>query len=429
MKKLFRILLRQHVGNPSIPLVKIGNNIEQGELIASLNGLGSNLHASVCGRVAEVSGQAIVIEAYEEQQKNYKPLSRKGDLIDVIKDAGIVGMGGAGFPAHVKFAADLSGGLVIANGVECEPVLAHNVKQLTDHPELIYKGLLYAMQAVNANKGIFAVKGKNRRAVEALRDVIKDRDIAIAELPDIYPMGEERAIVREILGARLAPDQLPAAARAVVSNVETLARVAEAVDFNKPVISKHVTVAGRLKNGVEPQVFLDVPIGARIGDLIEAAGGIAGEYGEIIMGGPFTGKSVSLDDVITKTSGGILVTIPFPHESRKMGILVCACGASEARLREIADRMGSPVAGVEFCKQVVEIRGNLKCENPGNCPGQAEKVLKLKKSGAEVLLISNCTACSNTIMGIAPKMKLSVYHHTDHVLRTVNHSLVRRLKS
>ena len=91
--------------------------------------------------------------------------------------------------------------------------------------------------------------------------------------------------------------------------------------------------------------------------------------------------------------------------------------------------MGAEVVSVQACKQVVDVRGTMKCENPGNCPGQAEKVIKMKKAGAEVLLVSNCSDCTNTVMGVAPKLGLPVYHHTDHVLRSVNHVLVRRLKS
>lgn len=428
MQRLYHILLRQHIGKPDIPIVKVGDRVEKGTLIAIPSGLGSNIHASVSGIIKEVNEKEIIIEADEVQKDTFKPLDDKDTIIELIKEAGIVGMGGAGFPTDVKMNIDLNGGVVIANGVECEPLLSHNIKQMTEHPELIYSGLRYAMKAVNASKGIFAIKSKNREAISAIKNVIKDDNITISELPDMYPMGEERAIIREVLGKLLKPDQLPLEANAVISNVETLSRIAEAVELKRPVISKHITVVGKLKKGYEPQVFMDVPIGTTIRELIEAAGGIDGEYGEIILGGPFTGHSVQLDDVITKTSGGIIVTMPFMKESRKMGLLVCACGGNEARLREIAENMGAPVVGVQRCKQATEIKGNLKCEDPGNCPGQAEKILNLKKSGAEVVLISNCSDCTNTVMCVAPKLKMPVYHLTDHVMRTVNHPLIRRLK-
>lgn len=429
MKKTYRIALKQHIGAVSTPLVKKGDTVEKGMLIATPNGLGANIHASVTGRVLAVTDKEVIIEADELQPDTYRPLDATGSIVDIIKAAGIVGMGGAGFPTHVKMNIDLEGGIVIANGVECEPILAHNIKQLVETPEFAYAGLKYAMQAVNASRGIFAIKAKNAQAIKSLKAVIDDERISIFELPDLYPMGEERAIIREVLGTLLSPFELPSAAKTVVANVETLARIAEAVDLKKPVTTKNITVAGHLKSGRDAQVFMDVPIGTPIRELIEAAGGVGGDYGEIVLGGPFTGQSAAIDDVITKTSGGILVTVPLPQERRKMGLLVCACGATETRLRELAKKMGSEVVGVESCKQVVDVRGTMKCENPGNCPGQAEKILKLKKSGAEVLLVSNCSDCTNTVMGVAPKLKLPVYHHTDHVLRSVNHRLVRRLKT
>jgi Na+-translocating ferredoxin:NAD+ oxidoreductase RnfC subunit len=162
-------------------------------------------------------------------------------------------------------------------------------------------------------------------------------------------------------------------------------------------------------------------------ELVNMAGGIDGVYGEIIMGGPFTGKSCALDDVLTKTSGGIIVTMEFITEKRPLGLLVCACGANGIRMREIAGKLKATVVGVQKCKQAQEVKGVLKCENPGNCPGQAEKILELKKAGAQAILCGNCSDCTNTVMCAAPKLKMAVHHATDHVMRTVGHPLIRRL--
>ncbi len=428
MSKLYQLRLQQHIGAPCTPVVAVGDQVERGQLIATPPKLGAKIHASVKGKIVSVTETEIAIEAADEQPDTFVPIS-EGTIVEMIGEAGIVGMGGAGFPTHVKMNIDLQGGVVIANGVECEPLLKHNVKQMKEQAAAMYRGLKYAMEATRAAKGIFAVKAKNKDAVAALNAVIDDPRIEVKTLPDMYPMGEERAIVREILGVVLAPDQLPSAAQAVISNVETLVKICEAVELKKPVLSKSLTVVGQLKNGRQSMVFENVAIGTPIKDLIEQAGGIDGAYGEIIMGGPFTGQSVDLDAVVTKTSGGIIVTMPLPNERRKMGLLVCACGANETRLRELADKMGAPVVGVQRCKQVMDVKNAIKCENPGNCPGQAEKILKLKKDGAEVVLVSNCSDCTNTVMGVAPKLKIPVYHHTDHVMRTVGHRLVRRLKT
>ena len=171
---------------------------------------------------------------------------------------------------------------------------------------------------------------------------------------------------------------------------------------------------------------MDVPVGTSVRELIEMSGGIDGEYGEIIMGGPFTGKACDLDDPITKTTGGIIVTQPFEDlKGEKMGLLVCACGGNEERMQDLAKKMNAEVVCVQKCKQAADVKGNLKCENPGNCPGQALKVMNIKKAGAKHILIGNCTDCSNTVMGSAPKMNVEVHHQTDHVLQTVGKDVIR----
>ena len=286
------------------------------------------------------------------------------------------------------------------------------------------------MEISNAGKAIFAIKKKNEKAVQALKEALKAEDnISIHLLPDIYPMGEERAVVRECLGIELPPTDLPLAAKSIVINVETLARITEAIEERKPCFSKNLTVIGKLNGGNEPHVFKDVPVGTSVSDLIERAGGIDGEYGEIIMGGPFTGKATTLEAPITKTTGGIIVTIEFPDlHGATMGVLVCACGGDEARMRDIAQKMNANVVSVARCKQAAEMKnGALKCERPGNCPGQVKNSMQFKKDKCEYIIIGNCSDCSNTVMGSAPKMGLKVFHQTDHVMRTIGHPLYRYL--
>jgi proline reductase-associated electron transfer protein PrdC len=425
-----KILLKQHIGAPCLPVVKKGGLVRKGTLIASASGLGADIHASVSGKIADVTSDYIEIARDASQPEAFEPIPDTGGIVDKVRAAGLVGMGGAGFPTHVKLGTNLNGGVVIANAVECEPLLKHNIRQITENPEKIRQGMLLAMQATSAGRGIFAIKSKNQGAMAAFRGVLQKSDnINISERPDLYPMGEERAIIRETLGGMLGTDQLPSAAGAVILNAETLSRIAEAVLELRPVISKNLTVVGKLKSGRESVTFMDVPIGTPVRELIDRAGGIddSSPVGEIIMGGPFTGKSTSLDGVVTKTTGGIIVTMEFLREKRPLGLLVCACGANEERLREIAAKMGAQVVSVQKCKQAAESRGALKCENPGNCPGQAEKIMELKKSGAQAILCSNCSDCTNTVMCVAPKLKMPVYHSTDHVMRTVGHALVRRL--
>ncbi|MEG0228033.1 MAG: proline reductase-associated electron transfer protein PrdC, partial [Lachnospiraceae bacterium] len=322
-----QILLRQHVGAPCAAIVKAGDRVEKGTLIAEPTGLGANIFSSVYGVVENVMEDRIIIEPDEEQKEEFV-LIAEGSKMDMVKAAGVVGMGGAGFPTGVKLGADLKGGYVLVNAAECEPGLAHNVKQMEENIEMTIRGLKYCMEMSNASKGVFAIKAKHAKTVEIIREAIKGEDgISIHLLPDIYPMGEERAIVREVLGKLLDPTQLPSAADAIVVNVETILRVAEAIELRKPCFSKNLTVIGKLNGGNEPHIFMDVPVGTSVGELIERAGGIEEPYGEIVMGGPFTGKSVTEDAPITKTTGGIIVTVEFPDlHGANVGLLVCACG-------------------------------------------------------------------------------------------------------
>lgn len=419
-----KILLRQHVGAPTEPVVKVGDKVEKGTLISKPTGLGANIFSSVYGIVNQITNDAIIIEKDDNQPEEFVKLEGE-DKLQLIKDAGIVGMGGAGFPTAIKLGTKVK--YILVNAAECEPLLHHNVDQMVDNTDMTIRGLKYVMEICGAEKGIFAIKAKNEKAVDALVKGTKDdNSLDIHLLPDIYPMGEERAVVREVLGILLQPTDLPSVADAVVINVETLLRVAEAIELKKPCFSKNVTVVGKLNGGVDPHVFMDVPVGTSVRELIEMSGGIDGEYGEIIMGGPFTGKACDLDDPITKTTGGIIVTKPFEDlKGEKMGLLVCACGGNEERMQDIAKKMNAEVVCVQKCKQAVDVKGNLKCENPGNCPGQALKVMNIKKAGAKHILIGNCTDCSNTVMGSAPKMQLEVHHQTDHVLQTVGKDVIR----
>ena len=448
-----QILLRQHVGAPCEAIVKAGDKVEKGTLIATPTGLGANIFSSVYGVVEEVTADSIIIKPDDEQKDEFVPI-KEGTKLEMVKEAGIVGMGGAGFPTGVKLNINLAEtpmaeldpeinpelpadfklehSYILVNAAECEPGLEHNIQQLEEQTDKVIRGVKYCMEITHADKAIFAIKNKHNNAIKILDAALKSEpDISIHMLADIYPMGEERAVVRECLGVNLTTTQLPSAARSVVVNLETAAKVAEAIDERKPCISKNMTVRGKLNGGNGAHVFMDVPIGVSVGEMIEKAGGIDGVYGEIIMGGAFTGKSTDLDAPTTKTTGGILVTGEFPDlHGANVGILVCACGGSEERMREIAAKMNGNVVSVCKCKQAIENKPGapLKCLRPGNCPGQVKNNLQFKKDNCEYIIIGNCSDCSNTVMASAPKMGLKVFHQTDHVMRTIGHPLYRTLK-
>ena len=383
------IPLKQHVGGPCQAIVNVGDHVKRGQLIAVPAGLGANIHASLSGVVEEITEMDIVVKLDKEQTDDYVRLEKTDDYLQKIKDAGIVGVGGAGFPTGIKFSTKIPGGYVIANAAECEPILGHNVKFMEEHPEVVVRGLKYIMELTDAKEGYIAIKTKYRKALLALGKACKNEpNISIKILPNMYPAGDERVIVRETLGVILQPGQLPLEANAIISNVETIKHVVNAIEDDKPLIDKDLTVGGRVQN---PSIFLDVPIGLPISVFIERAGGYINPHGEIVRGGPFTGRPAQEDEPINKTTGGLLVAMPYPQEREKVGILICECGAQEERLRQIADGMGAEVVSVQMCKRMKpDKNGRLRCELPGICPGQAEKVLKMKKDGAKAVIAGTC---------------------------------------
>jgi len=414
----FSFSLHQGRCQPSVPIVKVGNEIAKGQKIAVSAGMGANLHSSVSGIVSKISADAIDMDLLPRQPEEPLKIPPFEDFLFRIEEAGVVGAGGAGFPAHLKYSVKIKGGILIANGAECEPLHHHNLMQLENDPASVIKGLQYAMRITGAARGVIAIKEKHTRAREILQAALgKERRIRVELLPDKYPVGEERALIREIFGLELAPGEIPFKRGFLVSNIETLANMRNAIDFRYPVIAKRLTLAGRIGGEPGRRIALNVPIGRRIGEILEDHGGVLDDHGEIIVNGPFMGTRADLSMPVDKITNSLLITEPFPSIKKDFGLLSCACGGGEHRLRQIVDSMGGWVTASEKCKQVIETETGVKCEKPGHCPGQTEKVLNLKKSGAEALMVGTCTECTQTVMEIAPKLGLEVIHQTDHVLK------------
>ena len=394
MKKIiYRIFLKKNIEKINNLKVKVGDEVFKGSVIGACDNeeISADIHSSVHGRIVSVTEDYLDIEKLFDETEKYIEITGNSNL-ELIKNAGIVGMGGAGFPTHIKLSKFLDkDGILIINGAECEPILSHNIKRIEEDCDRILKGAIYAAQVIKASKIVVAVKEKHKKAIEILKDSIGNRNIELHLLKDLYPMGEERAVIREVTGNLLLPNDLPYKADTAVINVETALRIQEAIDYRKPVITKDLTIAGEINNEKRIHVLKDVPIGMKVEDILNNLNGIKKEYGEIILGGPFTGKRGNINSYITKTTGGIIVTSPFFNDKRKAGLLVCACGAGKERLQEIANSMDAEVVAHEYCKQAIKVKGTYKCENPGKCPGQAQKVLNLKKQGAEILIISNCS--------------------------------------
>ena len=390
MKKIV-LPLKQHVGGPCQPVIRIGDSVQRGQLIAVPHGLGANIHASYSGTITEVTDTCIVMDADSRQDFTlYVPIPASETKLEMIAAAGVVGAGGAGFPTAVKLKTEIPTGVFIANAAECEPLLCHNIKQVEEHADQLVRGIKYCMEITKAPKAYIAIKPKHKKAVIALiKAVLHEPDIDIYRLPDMYPAGDERVIVREVMGIELEPGQLPGTVGACIDNVETIKHVAEAIEDRKPAIDKDLTVSGRVQR--KESVFVNVPIGTTAGELIERAGGYIEPHGEIVVGGPQTGRAGTEDSLVAKNCGAFLVAMPFPQEKRDVGILICECGGSEERLTHVAEYMGARVVAREMCKRMVEVNGRYRCGLPGVCPGQAEKVIALKRAGAQVLVVGTCS--------------------------------------
>ncbi|MCI1747611.1 MAG: proline reductase-associated electron transfer protein PrdC [Acidipropionibacterium sp.] len=357
--------------------------------------------------------------------------------ISAIRQSGLVGMGGAGYPTWKKLAKSYS--VVIANAAECEPLLEHNVARLETDSDRVVSGLVLAMKIVGASRGIVAIKSKNTDALDALTASVRTFNdahpsgplLSVSLLEDRYPVGDARAVVRDVLGTLIAPTAHTSSVDALLLNVETLLRIHEVLLENRPVATKDITVAGLIDgSGYEHDtslVLYDVPIGTTIRQVLDALHiATPGPDDQLLLGGPYMGDAARLDDPIAATSGGIMIAGPELRDRGPVGIIVCACGASQDRLTAIVDAEGAQLAGTVTCKNVVTLPdGRLKCANPGICPGQAQAVLALKKQGAASLLISHCTDCTNTVMQIAPKLGMRVHHATDAYLRAGGEHLIR----
>ncbi|EGW35901.1 4Fe-4S dicluster domain-containing protein [Desulfosporosinus sp. OT] len=227
----------------------------------------------------------------------------RDEIVAAVKAAGVVGAGGAGFPTHVKINASVE--IVIANGAECEPLLRADQQLMAKLSTKLILGLKTVMLATGARQGYIGLKRKYEEAVSNLQRDIKEMgetSIQLFFLPDIYPAGDEQVLVHEVTGKIVPEGGIPLQVGVVVSNVQTLVNVANALE-GKAVTDKYVTIGGAVKK----PVTLKVPIGIKVQELINIAGGAVVEPYAVIDGGPMMGKVIDPNSPVTKTTGGILV--------------------------------------------------------------------------------------------------------------------------
>ncbi len=313
----------QHIGAPASPVVAVGDRVLKGQMIAEAGGfVSAPIYASVSGKVKAIAPHlnptggtvnSIVIEndgEYEEvEYPAVKPLDEmtKEEILNTIGNAGIVGMGGAGFPTRVKLSPKEPDKIdyIIANCAECEPYITADYRCMLEIPEKLVGGMKIILKLFDNAKGIFGVEDNKPDCIEKLRELTKDEPrIEVLALKTKYPQGGERQLIYATTGRAINSAMLPADAGCVVDNVATIISIYEAVAEGRPSMERVTTVSGDAVN--EPGNFR-VPFGLNQAELIEAAGGYKSEPEKVISGGPMMGFSMfTLDVPITKTSSSIL---------------------------------------------------------------------------------------------------------------------------
>ena len=314
--------LSQHIGAPAVPVVAKGDHVLTGQKIAEAQGfVSAPIYATVSGTVKAIEPHrvvtgdnvmSIVIEddhLYEEAEfvpVDLETLSRE-EIIGRVKEAGIVGMGGAGFPTHVKLSPKNPDSItdVIVNCAECEPYLTSDYRRMMEEPEKLIAGLKVMLKLFPNAKGTLAVEDNKPDAIALLKKLTKDEtDISVAALHTKYPQGSERHLIYAVTGRAINSSMLPADAGCIVDNVDTVVAINQAVREGKPLMHRIVTVTGDAV--ANPQNFI-VRIGTNYNELIEEAGGFVQEPAKIISGGPMMGFAMfSLDIPTTKTSSSLL---------------------------------------------------------------------------------------------------------------------------
>ncbi|WP_159517473.1 electron transport complex subunit RsxC [Sunxiuqinia indica] len=360
------IPVAQHIGAPAQALVKKGDQVKVGQLIAKSGGfVSANIHSSVSGKIKKVdlsmdsSGypkQGFYIDVEDDEWEdgidtsselveNFEADSKT--IIDKINAAGVVGLGGATFPTHVKLMPPqgMKAEVLLINGVECEPYLTSDHRVMLEKAEELLVGIRLLMCALQVNKAHIGIENNKPDAINHLNKLTaSDSAIDVVPLKVKYPQGGEKQLIKAVTGREVPSGALPISVGAVVSNVGTALAVYDAVQKNKPLVERVVTVTG--KSVAKPSNLL-VRIGTPVQDLIDAAGGLPEDTGKVISGGPMMGKAISTTDIpVTKGTSGILI-LPKKEANREQMkncirctrcVTVCPMGLEPYFLMTVSDK-------------------------------------------------------------------------------------------
>lgn len=318
------ISMSQHLGAPATPIVKLGDRVKKYQRIGDATGfISAPVHSPACGVVKEIIStpiassrvaDAVVLTLDEEDGEVDSSMAPILDwenvdnslLIERIKDAGVVGAGGAGFPTFVKLSPpkDKVIDTVIVNGAECEPYLNGDNRLMIERAKELWEGARIIKKIVGAKKIVFAVEDNKPKAIAALEEALCGKEGFIAVLPHSYPQGSEKHIIFSVTGRMVKTGKLPADVGCIVENIWTVLTIHSSIARGIPVVYRTTTISGSIVK--KPSNFV-VPIGARVSDIIEAAGGFTEKPVKAICGGPMMGFAMArLDLPVTKTCSGLL---------------------------------------------------------------------------------------------------------------------------
>ncbi|QEP43287.1 electron transport complex subunit RsxC [Ectothiorhodospiraceae bacterium BW-2] len=336
--------LQQHIGQPARPVVQEGERVLKGQLLAESSGyVSAPIHAPTSGTILAIapritnhpSGQPQVAieltpdgaEQWIERQpvESYLKLA-PADLRQKIHSAGIVGMGGAGFPTHIKLntPSKQATGTLIINGAECEPFITCDDRLMRERADAIISGARIMRHALHAVRCVIGIEDNKPEAMKALTAALQlsgKIDIEIVAIPTLYPAGGEKQLIKTLTGKEVPSGGIPLDVNVVCQNVATATAVHDAIREGRPLINRYVTVSGELIR--HPQNFI-VPLGASVQSLIQAASGTTEDHGETIMGGPMMGIRLNHGATpITKTANAILVRPPQPTTTDHQPCIRC----------------------------------------------------------------------------------------------------------
>ena len=337
------IPLSQHIGKSANLVVNIGDRVEEGDLIAEADGfVSANIHSSIPGEVIDIKesfiyngkkSTIVVIKldgtfsrtGQKEARFDWRSLSRSS-VLNIIKDAGIVGLGGAGFPTHVKLSVkdDTQIDYLYINGAECEPFITCDHRLMLERGEEIIEGINILEKIVTPERIYIGIEANKRDAIKNLKKYAKiNPKIRVVALKAKYPQGEEKLLIRSISGKTIEPNKLPIDVGDIVVNISTTLAIKEAVINDKPLIDRIVTVTG---SGIVNPKNLKVKIGTPIKDIIEECGGLKSNTKKVIIGGPMMGFSqVDLDVPVSKMCSAIIAIADEYGKFNSNGVCI-SCG-------------------------------------------------------------------------------------------------------